>query len=75
LTRHIEHAVGSLERPMSDAALRDKFSALSDGILPLAQINQAMRSCADVASLPDAGEIARVCAIRPPAPGSQHGGA
>jgi 2-methylcitrate dehydratase PrpD len=67
LTRHIEHAVGSLERPMSDAALRDKFSALSDGILPLAQINQAMRLCADVASLPDAGEIARVCAIRPPA--------
>jgi len=67
LTRHIEHAVGSLERPMSDAALRDKFSALADGILPAAQITQALRLCADVASIADAGEIARVCAIRPQA--------
>jgi 2-methylcitrate dehydratase PrpD len=67
LTRHVEHAVGSLERPMSDAALRDKFSALSDGILPAAQITQAMRLCADVASIPDAGAIAQVCAVMPAA--------
>jgi len=65
LTRHIEHAVGSLERPMSDAALRDKFSALSDGILTTAQIAHAMQLCADVASIPDAGEIAQACAKLP----------
>jgi 2-methylcitrate dehydratase PrpD len=67
LNRHIEHAIGSLERPMSDAALREKFSALSEGILPDAQIMQAMQLCADVASIPDAAEIARVSAISPQA--------
>ena len=33
LVVHIEHAIGSLERPMSDAALADKFRALADPVL------------------------------------------
>ncbi len=64
LTRHIEHAVGSVERPMSDAALRDKFAALAQGILPAAQIAHATGLCETVASLADAGEIARSCALQ-----------
>ncbi len=34
LSKHIEHAIGSLERPMSDEALEAKFADLADGILP-----------------------------------------
>ena len=37
LTRHIEHAIGSLEKPMSDAALEAKFADLAEGILAKAQ--------------------------------------
>ena len=33
LSRHIEHAIGSLEKPLSDGALGAKFTDLADGIL------------------------------------------
>jgi 2-methylcitrate dehydratase PrpD len=33
VTKHIEHAIGSMERPMSDAALTDKFTNLSEPVL------------------------------------------
>jgi 2-methylcitrate dehydratase PrpD len=33
VTKHIEHAIGSMERPMSDAALTAKFADLSDPLL------------------------------------------
>jgi 2-methylcitrate dehydratase PrpD len=59
LTRHIEHAIGSVENPMSDADLERKFTDLADGILPDAQIRRVMSLCWDVANLRDAGEVAR----------------
>ncbi|SEO54508.1 2-methylcitrate dehydratase PrpD [Methylobacterium sp. ap11] len=59
LTRHIEHAVGSVENPMSDADLERKFTDLADGILPEAQIRRVMSLCRDVANLKDAGKVAR----------------
>src|SRR5690625_5353070 len=34
LTKRIEHAIGSLERPMSDADLERKFKDLAEGIIP-----------------------------------------
>jgi 2-methylcitrate dehydratase PrpD/AraC-like DNA-binding protein len=62
LTRHIDHAVGSLESPMSDAALEGKFTDLAEGILPGDRIRKAMDLCWNVETLGDAGEIARSCA-------------
>ncbi|MGX7705955.1 MmgE/PrpD family protein [Methylobacterium sp. Gmos1] len=59
LTRHIEHAIGSVENPMSDADLERKFTDLADGILPESQIRRVMGLCWDVANLKDAGEVAR----------------
>lgn len=59
LTRHIEHAVGSVENPMSDADLERKFTDLADGILPEAQIRRVTSLCWDVANLKDAGEVVR----------------
>ncbi len=32
--RHIDHAIGSVEKPMTDAQLEAKFKDLADGILP-----------------------------------------
>ena len=59
LTKHIEHAVGSLERPMSDMALEAKFEDLARDVLPAERIRRLMDLCWKVEGLADAGEIAR----------------
>lgn len=59
LRQHIEHAVGSVEAPMSDAALEAKFSDLAGGILPPAQVRRLMDACWTVEGLPDAAAVAR----------------
>ena len=65
LTRRVEHAIGSLERPMSDGALEAKFTDLAAGILPPARIRRVLELCRDVASLDDAAQIARAAAAGP----------
>ncbi len=62
LHKHIEHAIGSLERPMSDAALEAKFADLAEGILPADRIRGVMDLCWNIEHLADAGEIARASA-------------
>jgi len=59
LSTFVEHALGTLQRPMSDADLETKFRALTDGILSDAQSGELIRLCWSAATLPDAGEIAR----------------
>jgi 2-methylcitrate dehydratase PrpD len=61
LQRHIEHAVGSLEAPMSDQALEAKFTDLAEGILPDPTIRRVMDLCWNVEKLGNAAEIARLC--------------
>jgi 2-methylcitrate dehydratase PrpD len=63
LVRHIEHAIGSLERPMSDAALEAKFLDLTDGIIPRSRAKALIRNCRAVEQLPDAGSLALAAAI------------
>jgi 2-methylcitrate dehydratase PrpD len=63
LSRHIEHAIGSLERPMSDAALDAKFLDLADGILPPAQARALIGQCRTIEQLDDAGSLAQAAAI------------
>lgn len=58
LEKFIEHVVGSLERPMSDADLEAKFQGLTDGVLPPARARQLMESCWKVETLPGAGQLA-----------------
>jgi 2-methylcitrate dehydratase PrpD len=60
LNRHIEHAVGSVEAPMTDKQLETKFADLADGIIPAAAIRRVMDACWNVESLPSAAEIARM---------------
>jgi 2-methylcitrate dehydratase PrpD len=59
LTQHVEHAIGSLERPMSNADLEVKFRGLADGVLSTEETGKMMSLCWDIQSLSDASEIAR----------------
>jgi 2-methylcitrate dehydratase PrpD len=55
----VEHAAGSVEKPMSDAAIEEKVLGLADGILPPDQIRRVIDLCGQADKLSDAGEIAR----------------
>ena len=59
LEKHVEHAVGSLDRPMSDSDLEAKFRGLAEGILAKAEADRLIGLCWDIGKLKDAGEVAR----------------
>ncbi len=58
LTGIIGHAIGSLEKPLSDAALEAKFTELADGILPRDQTRRVMDMCWGIEKTADAGALA-----------------
>ena len=62
LSRHIEHAIGSQQKPLSDAALEAKFSDLADGILPKDRTRRLMDMCWGIEKAPDAGALAAAAA-------------
>lgn len=62
LGRRIEHAVGSVEVPMTDQQLEAKFSDLADGIVPAASIRRIMDACWNVEGLSSAADIAKMSA-------------
>jgi len=59
LHRRIEHAIGSVEHPMSDEALEAKFADLTEGILPPDQARRLLEACWGVERLSNAAEIVR----------------
>ncbi|MEO8679179.1 MAG: MmgE/PrpD family protein, partial [Vicinamibacterales bacterium] len=63
LEKFVEHAVGSLERPMSDRDLEAKFMGLADGVLPAAQARSLMDLCWTIDSLPAAGAVAAAARV------------
>jgi 2-methylcitrate dehydratase PrpD len=63
-SKHVEHALGTLARPMSDADLEAKFKALTQDLLPPAQVGDIIKLCWRVAELNDAGAVARAAAAR-----------
>ena len=60
LHRFIAHAIGSLEVPMTDKQLEDKFAGLAGGIVPASAIRRVMDACWNVESLTGAAEIAKM---------------
>jgi 2-methylcitrate dehydratase PrpD len=58
----VEHAVGSVQNPMSDRMLEDKFRGLADGILPPGRTDRLIGLCWDAPKLGDAADIARTAA-------------
>jgi 2-methylcitrate dehydratase PrpD len=60
----VEHVVGSLERPMTDAQLEAKFLDLANGVLPDAQARALMDLCWKVEGLPAAAALATAAVPR-----------
>ncbi len=58
----VEHARGSLRRPLSDADLEAKFRGLAAAGLAPPAVEHLIEQCWSLADLPDAGAIARACA-------------
>jgi 2-methylcitrate dehydratase PrpD len=58
-TVFVEHAVGSVENPMSDRMLEEKFHGLAEGILSPDKTRSIIDLCWRVDKLADAGDIAR----------------
>jgi 2-methylcitrate dehydratase PrpD len=59
LEKRIEHVVGSLENPLTDRDLETKFRGQAEGVLAPSAIDELLALCWRVASLPDAGAIAK----------------
>jgi len=62
LKKHVEHAIGSLERPMKEDQLIAKFDDLSRDVLSAERINALRELCWKMESLKDAAELARAAA-------------
>jgi 2-methylcitrate dehydratase PrpD len=62
LERFVAHVIGSVENPMSDAALQEKFSDLCGGILPADKMQRLADLCHAPDKLQDAGDIGRAAA-------------
>jgi 2-methylcitrate dehydratase PrpD len=59
----VEHAIGSLQNPMTDANLEAKFRGLSDPILGAAQTSELIKACW---SIGQAGSVAEVVKLAAP---------
>lgn len=59
LIKHIENAIGSVENPMSDAALEAKFKDLAQGILPADQTAKLIELCWNVEKQTDMASVAK----------------
>ena len=59
LEKYVEHCVGSVDNPMSDADLEAKFRAQCKGFLSAAQVDKLVGLCWNVGKLKSAAEIAR----------------
>jgi len=51
-----------VKNPMSDGDLERKFAGLADGVVPASQARHVMDLCWDIATLPDAGALAKAAA-------------
>jgi 2-methylcitrate dehydratase PrpD len=59
LHKFIEHAIGSVEVPMTDAQLEVKFADLADEILSKDQTRKLMETCWNVEHLANAADLAK----------------
>lgn len=64
LDEYVEHALGSLEKPMSDAALEAKFLDLAKGVLPSEQARRVVDLCWNIEKLDSAAQLAEAAAAR-----------
>jgi 2-methylcitrate dehydratase PrpD len=63
LEHHVEHALGSIKRPMNDAQIDDKFMDLAQVVMTQEQAAHALHVCRSVESLVGAGAIGEALAL------------
>jgi 2-methylcitrate dehydratase PrpD len=63
LEQRVEHAVGSVERPMTDADLDAKVRNLCDGVLPAARTRRLIDLCRNIEREAQARVIAEVARV------------
>lgn len=69
LSKHVEHAIGSLERPLTDSDLSEKYRQLCKGVLPESQSEDLLARIWKIEGVPDAGELPRLGAKQAKAKG------
>ena len=60
----VEHAIGSLQNPMTDANLEAKFRGLSDPILGAAQTSELIKACWAMGQAGSVAEVVKLAAPR-----------
>ena len=63
VVNNVEHALGTLGRPMSDADLEAKFRGLAEPVIGAAKCREVVTLCWDVEKLLDVGVLARASAV------------
>jgi 2-methylcitrate dehydratase PrpD len=63
IEKYVEHAVGSLQNPMSDKDLEGKFTGLANGILPADRQRKLMDLCWGIGNLPAADAVAKAATL------------
>ncbi|HZT52306.1 MAG TPA: MmgE/PrpD family protein [Stellaceae bacterium] len=61
--RHVAHALGTIERPLSDAELTAKLTDLVSGVLPPERADALARTCWGLAEAPDARALVAAAAV------------
>jgi 2-methylcitrate dehydratase PrpD len=56
----VKHAIGSLERPMTDADLERKFHSLADHTIGEARASKLIEACWKVAELKDVKQLTQL---------------
>jgi len=57
---HIDHVIGSVNRPMSDHDMQEKVRSLIEPILPSAQVKKLIDACWNITQLDDVSTLARL---------------
>jgi 2-methylcitrate dehydratase PrpD len=63
LTKHVNHALGTLENPMSDKQLEGKFRSLAEGILSPAKIDGAVDQLWHLSKVSSVGAILEAASL------------
>jgi 2-methylcitrate dehydratase PrpD len=58
---HVEHAIGSLQKPLTDAQLQDKFNALVTPVLGQQRADDITRTCWQLGQLADVRTLTQLC--------------
>jgi 2-methylcitrate dehydratase PrpD len=60
LRRHVEHAIGSRDNPMTDAGLAAKFHALAEEAMPRERAAKVLEQCWKVGEMADVGALPKL---------------